>query len=111
MKYYLYEQVLYGITDNPMNNIHRLRTSGKGPLVEIIKGHSGICDFGAHSEPMDKKMQEHIKQNGQLWSTERIRKRLRYDIKDGGKMYSTFSPIQDIKQGIKNFFVNLLNIK
>ncbi len=72
--------------------VQELRVSGKGRWTEVIRGGSGIMEYGAHSGRMEIKQAKEIKENGEIWSTERLEKRLRYGNRDGGTAFETFRP-------------------
>lgn len=114
-EYVLYQNKIYSVhhpdTNNEDNKVwcSQLHTSGFWFYREVIRGRSGICDFGAYCGPVPLEEYRLILKNGEPWSHDKVRSRLRYSNRDGGKMFDSFRDSRDeffnkISSKISNFF-------
>lgn len=112
MKYYLYGNKIYRLSTKDSSYCHQLSTSGFWFWREVIRGHSGIADFGAYIGPISDDAYNEIIKNGIEWSREKIKKRLRYSIRDGGRMFDSFRyRVSYIKLKIKQSLLSFANIR
>ena len=55
---------------------------------EVIKGNSGVVEFGAHMEIFNYEMLiTQILVEGKIWSDEKVKRRIRYSSRSGGIAY------------------------
>ena len=79
----------------------RLESCCFGLYKEVLHGHSGIFEFGAHSGALDIHELQYFAGNYEFkyWSEDKIKKRLRYSTNDGGTKGETL--IESIKDYFK----------
>ena len=69
-----------------------------GLYTEVIRGDSGITEFGAHFGKLDTQELQYFAGNYKFkyWTEDKIKKRLRYSVNDGGTKGETI--VENIKK-------------
>ena len=114
-----YDNKLFLIREEPMDSeemedeyyAFSLELSGVWPFQEVLKGSSGVTQYGSHGGRISESAYDLITQHGIPWTEEEIEKRLRYSIRDGGTMLETFVPKINPIDSMSKFFKKKFNIK
>lgn len=70
---------------------------------EVIRGFSGVTKFGSHVGELNPLLIKDILRDGIEWSEDKIKSRLRYSIRDGGKVFNS------IRDRYQNYINKLKN--